>query len=231
MARCKELISSVRLAAALSAVAGCVEVVGYLDCSNVYPGIMTGNTVQVGVTLATQQWDRLALISYAVLAFFIGGLIGSVVRRISPSPSKGLALMVVILLFASIVRRDTSLRVPVELPLLAIAMALQAQAISSFGGVSIQTIVVTNSIVRFADAFTGRYVTWRLARIRKGPRPDLKDVLIPATAWIAYLLAAGTVAAISASFLFPLLIPIAIATWVAFRRPKDPTTRPVNTGV
>jgi uncharacterized membrane protein YoaK (UPF0700 family) len=211
-----ELLVSTRRVMALSAVAGCVEVIGYLDCSSIYPGIMTGNTVQLGLTLATAQWTRLALIAYAVASFFVGGVIASIVRRNLRRPSLELLVMAAILVVASTVRLDASLKVLVELPLLAIAMAMQGEAVSKFGGVSIQTIVVTNSMVKFTDALAGRY----LVRDSKGspvdPRPELPDVLLPGLAWLTYSLAAGAAAMITGAFRFPLLIPAVILVWVAF---------------
>jgi hypothetical protein len=79
------LLAAIRRVIALSTAAGCVEVIGYLDCNSIYPGIypgiMTGHTVQLGLTLATAQWSRVALIGHAAASLFIGGIIASVARR------------------------------------------------------------------------------------------------------------------------------------------------------
>jgi hypothetical protein len=51
------LAVSLRGIASLSIVAGCIEVTRYLDVDGVYPGIMTDNTVQFGLTLAKAYWE------------------------------------------------------------------------------------------------------------------------------------------------------------------------------
>ena len=203
------LAASVRRVVALSAIAGCVEVTGYLDCSSIYPGIMTGNTVQLGLTSATSAWTRFDLIAFAVASFFVGGIIASVIRRHLRQPAFELLIMAAILAVASVVRMDTALRAAVELPLLAIAMAMQGETLSKFGGVSIQTIVVTNSMVKFTDALTGRYL------VRGADVPSLAEVVLPGSAWLTYTLAAGA-GALAASYLrLPLMIPILLLVGVA----------------
>ena len=209
---------------ALSAVAGCVEVIGYMDCGGIYPGIMTGNTVQLGLTSATAQWTRFALIAFAVASFFVGGIIASLIRRHLRRPSLELLIMACVLIVVSVIRREIGWRVPIELPLLAIAMAMQGEAISRFGGISIQTIVVTNNMVKFTDALVGRYVTWRSGT---DPRVALGEVLLPGLAWLCYSIAAGGSALAATHFAFPLLIPamlLILVSWDVLR--KTATTQP-----
>ena len=40
----------------LALLAGFIEVTGYLDLSSIYPGIMTGNNIQLGASLAQHLW-------------------------------------------------------------------------------------------------------------------------------------------------------------------------------
>jgi hypothetical protein len=54
--------------------------------------------------------------------------------------------MAAILAVASIVRFHAPARIPVELPLLALAMAIQGETIDRCGGVSLQTVL--GSIVK-----------------------------------------------------------------------------------
>ena len=203
------LAVSLRRVVALSAVAGCVEVTGYMDCSSIYPGIMTGNTVQLGLTSATSAWTRFDVIAVAVAAFFVGGIVASLIRRHLRQPAFELLVMAAILAVASVIRWNTALRISIELPLLAIAMAMQGETLSKFGGVSIQTIVVTNSMVKFTDALAGRYLA------RGADVPGLDEVLLPGSAWLAYSLAAGAGALAAGYFRLPLMIPILLLVWVA----------------
>jgi uncharacterized membrane protein YoaK (UPF0700 family) len=207
------LAPSLRHVVGLSAAAGCVEVIGYMDCGGIYPGIMTGNTVQLGLTSATAQWTRFDLIAFAVASFFVGGIIASFIRRRLRRPPLELLIMAAVLVVASLVRREIGWRVPIELPLLAIAMAMQGEAIAKFGGISIQTIVVTNNMVKFTDALVGRYMTWRS---EPGPRVALAEVLLPGLAWLCYSIAAGGAALAATHFAFPLLIPAVILILVSW---------------
>lgn len=36
---------------------------------------------------------------------------------------------------------------------------MQCETIARFGGVSLQTLVVTNNIIKFSDAITGRFIS------------------------------------------------------------------------
>jgi uncharacterized membrane protein YoaK (UPF0700 family) len=80
----RSLAGALRRVAALSLVAGYVEIVGYTDVGGIYPGIMTGNAVQLGFALARAQWERFGIIGFAVGLFFVGAVIAS---RIMPSGS------------------------------------------------------------------------------------------------------------------------------------------------
>jgi uncharacterized membrane protein YoaK (UPF0700 family) len=210
------LAASIRHVVGLSAVAGCVEVIGYMDCGGIYPGIMTGNTVQLGLTSVTAQWTRFDLIAFAVASFFVGGVIASLVRRRLRRPAVELLIMAALLVVASVARWNVPARVAIELPLLAIAMAMQGEAISKFGGISIQTIVVTNNMVKFTDALVGRYLTRRGGKATADKRVGLDEVLLPGVAWLAYSIAAGCAALAATRFEFPLLIPAVILLFVGW---------------
>lgn len=201
------LAVSIRRVVALSAVAGYVEVIGYMDFGGIYPGIMTGNTVQLGMALAKIQWARFGLIGFAVGLFFLGGIVASLIKRHLRRPPVELIAMAAILVVAGFMRLHVPLRLSIELPLLALAMAMQGETIAKFGGVSLQTIVVTNNMVKFSDALVGRYLCGpREARLA-GEVPELKEVLMPGLAWLCYSVGAGAGASATAWFQLPLLVP------------------------
>lgn len=203
------LARSVRRVVALALVAGYVEVIGFLDVGGIYPGIMTGNTVQLGLTAARAQWARFGLIGIAVGAFFVGGLLASLIRRRLRRPALELLLMALLLGLASWLRLSTDARIPFELPLLAFAMAVQGETIANFGGLSLQTIVVTNNMVKFTDAIVGRYLPGNGRE--PGAKPvSFKEVLLPGSAWLAYSVGAGGGAIAAAGLQLPLLVPALI---------------------
>jgi uncharacterized membrane protein YoaK (UPF0700 family) len=208
------LAVSLRRVVGLAAVAGYVEVIGFMDVGGIYPGIMTGNTVQLGLTFAKAQWERLGIIGFAVALFFVGGIISSLIKRHLRRPPLELILMAAILIAASAVRLHAPLRIVVELPLLALAMAMQGETIATFGGVSLQTIVVTNNMVKFSDALVGRYLPGPEAR-QSHKVTELKEVLMPGLAWLSYSVGAGAGATAAAWFQLPLLVPAVMLVLIA----------------
>jgi len=195
---------SIRRVVMLTAVCGFVEIIGYSDAGNIYPAIMTGNTVQLGATAAAAQWSRFGLIAYAIGAFFIGCMIASLIRQHLRKPPLELGLMAILLLVAGFVRLHPSLRISVELPILALALGMQGETISRFGAVSLQTLVVTNNMVKFSDSFVGRFL---VSADRRTKRPELAEVILPGLAWLTYSLAAALGAFVAQHVVFPLLVP------------------------
>ncbi|CAN7789866.1 DUF1275 family protein [Caballeronia sp. LjRoot34] len=207
------LAVSLRRVVVLAAVAGYVEVIGFMDVGGIYPGIMTGNTVQLGMTFAKAQWARFGLIAFAVGLFFVGGIISSLIKRHLRRPPLELLVMAGILSVASVVRLHASVRIPVELPLLALAMAMQGETIATFGGVSLQTIVVTNNMVKFSDALVGRYLPGPAGQ-QSLKVPELKEVLMPGLAWLSYSVGAGAGATAAAWLQLPLLVPAVMLVFI-----------------
>jgi uncharacterized membrane protein YoaK (UPF0700 family) len=204
---------NVRRVVALTTVCGFVEVIGYKDAGGIYPAIMTGNTVQLGWSLAQAAWSRFALLAFAIGAFFIGCMIASVIRRHLKRPPLELCIMAVLLVIAGVVRGYPALRVPAELPILALALGMQGETISRFGAVSLQTLVVTNNMVKFSDTFIGRYFGGRRATEK---RPSLADVLLPGLAWLTYSLSAAVGAIMAGLTSEPFIIPVLILVFVTF---------------
>ena len=210
------LTHSLRRVVLLASVAGYVEVIGFLDVGGIYPAIMTGNTVQLGLTAAKAQWAHCGLIGFAVLMFFIGGIIASLIKRHLRQPAIELLIMATLLCVASLVRMSAPSRIPFELPLLAFALAMQGETIARFGGVSLQTIVVTNNMLKFSEALVQRYFVFGKRRTTPENRVPLADVLLPGSAWLSYSVAAGLGALANMYLGFPLLIPaflLALIFW------------------
>jgi len=204
---------SARRVVALTIVCGFVEVIGFRDAGGIYPAIMTGNTVQLGWSLAEAEWTRFALFAWAIGAFFAGCMIASLIRRHLRRPPFELCIMAALLVATGFVRLHPAWRVPVELPMLALALAIQGQTVSRFGGVSLQTLVVTNNMVKFSDAFVGRY--YRRGRgVPAESRPTLAEVLLPALSWLTYSLAAAGGAIVAGLVSQPLLIPAVLLVLV-----------------
>jgi uncharacterized membrane protein YoaK (UPF0700 family) len=214
----------------LALVAGYVDALGFFDLNEIYTAAMTGNTIQLGIAFVREQWAQLAVVGATLGAFFCGALFSSFIRRRLPNAAWVLLIMAPLLLAAQAVRLYAPNPVAIELPLLAAVMATQGETISRFGGVAIQTVVVTNNLLKFADAIVGRYLPnekWSQATRGDAGRTTQADVILPGCAWLAYTVGAGSAALASVSFSLPLIAPAAllVVTTVDFlvTRPLEDT--------
>jgi uncharacterized membrane protein YoaK (UPF0700 family) len=202
----------------LGLVGGYLNAIGFLDLGGLYPAAMTGNTTQLGVALVRLEWSRMLLIGSTVLCFFGGGLVSSYLQRTIVHPAIELLFMIGLVAAAQVVKVALKDPVPWELPLLAFSMALQGETLSRFTGSSLQTIVVTNTLLKFADALVGRLIP-----TGGGKRASTRDVVIPGAAWLSYLVgaAAGVLASMYLAYaLLPsivLLIVLATDVFVSSR--------------
>jgi len=195
----------------LTFVVSVVEVTTYVDVGGIYPGIMTGNTVQLGRAVALHHWANAGSIGTAIGLFFLGCIGASLIKRFLSWPYWGLLIMAAILAVVSFIRLVPDLRLSVELPLIALALGIQGETLAKFGGVSLQTIVVTNNIVKFSEAFTGRYLLKWFGLVRPtDKRPALKEVALPACSWVTYVLSAMVGATIGQVSSLGLLLPVVV---------------------
>ena len=208
------LAQPIARAALLSAAAGFVEIIGYLDFSGLYPGIMTGNTVQFGYAVISRDWTLGASFGLVLALFFCGCLCGAIAKRVMPSRWQMLLAIAAVVAVADLSRHAAALYMRVELPLLALAMAMQGETIASFGGQSIQTIVVTTNIVKCADALIG--VASAAVRRSGEATAALRTAALPGCAWLGY--SGGVVAGALArrDTPHPLLIATLVFAGVAF---------------
>ncbi|WP_395664512.1 YoaK family protein [Methylocella sp.] len=208
--RAPGLCANVRRILALGLVAGYVDAVGFLDLGGVHIAAMTGDTIELGISAARDDRARLVGVAATIAAFFAGGLAAGCLRRRAPCPAVALTVMIGLILSAQLVRSIRPDPVAVELPLLALAMATQGQALSRFGGARVQTVVVTSNLLNFADAAVGRRFAPRAAG---AARPDAAEVVLPACVWLGH--AFGAVGGALAVMRLPLpLIAPALALLV-----------------
>ena len=187
------------VATTLCTIAGFVDAIAYLK-SDVFVANMTGNTVLIGIALARQDWAISAFRIAAVASFFLGAVAGRMLlSAIARRP------WVPLLAEAALVA--AAVAVPTHhwlwTSLLATAMGVQATALTRFGGISINTVVVTGAIARVAEHVAE--VILGTASGKKG-RADALQGGLQAGAWAAY--GAGAVAATwAAGFAAALWLP------------------------
>lgn len=162
--------SKLSLGLALTASAGFVDAIAFLQLGGFYASFMSGNTTQLGTAIAGQPgiqgevliWFPAALI----ILFFSGAFFGTLaVRRFGRWGSLYvMASVVAILLFVSVLRREGALFVQPVL-LLAAAMGAQNAAVQPIGaarlGVTYVTGTLFNAAADLACSLRGETPKWR----------------------------------------------------------------------
>ena len=95
--------------------------------------------------------------------------------------------------------------------ILALAMGLQAAAITRFGGVAVSTVVVTSTLARTAEAALD--YLWPSP---ERPPPSVAKPRLLALTWIGYLAGAIIGALLVSAFAYPLLVPAALLLIIAW---------------
>jgi uncharacterized membrane protein YoaK (UPF0700 family) len=203
----QSLIIPLRRAAVLCLVAGYVDAYGYLALGAVFTANMTGNTVLLGIAGAQLHWARFTTFTITLLAFFFGAVAASaVIRSVGKRPLVLLTVAILLVAAPALNQHQRS-----ELLILTFAMGMQGAALGRFGNVNLNTVVVTGTILRFADELTARL----FSAVGTAPKPPPGSVAIPLAGWLIY----GVGAAIGTWFLalvaYPLLAPAALLVIIA----------------
>jgi uncharacterized membrane protein YoaK (UPF0700 family) len=188
-------------ATTLTVIAGIADAVGYITMGGVFAANMTGNTVLAGIAAAqrnyTDAWHHLA----PLLAFFAGAMLSRLLLRLSHKPTAGLLVEAALLAVVGFLPIDRELAVMI----VAVAMGVQASAITHFGGRAVSTVVVTSTLARTADALLDRL--W--AGEKKQP-PAVTNLPLLGFTWMGYLVGAVAGTLLLAVVPYPLLVPVAL---------------------
>ena len=185
----------------LTFVAGLADAVGYITMGGVFTANMTGNTVLAGIAAAThnylQTWQHLA----PLVAFFLGAMLARLLLRLTRAPTSALLLEAALLAVVGFLPLGTGPSVMI----VAVAMGLQASAITHFAGSAVSTVVVTSTLARTADS-----VLDRLWRGHKADLPIVSNSRILMLTWAGYFAGAVAGALLVPLFPYPLLLPAAL---------------------
>ena len=185
----------------LTVIAGIADAVGYITMGGVFAANMTGNTVLAGIAAAqrnyTDTWHHLA----PLLAFFVGAMLSRLLLRLSHKPTAGLLVEAALLAVVGFLPIDRELAVMI----VAVAMGVQASAITHFGGRAVSTVVVTSTLARTADALLDRLWPGETKQL-----PAVANMPLLGLTWMGYLVGAVTGALLLAVMPYPLLVPVAL---------------------
>ena len=185
----------------LTVIAGIADAVGYITMGGVFAANMTGNTVLAGIAAAqrnyTDAWHHLA----PLLAFFVGAMLSRLLLRLSHKPTIGLLVEAALLAIVGFLTLDREVAVMI----VAVAMGVQASAITHFGGSAVSTVVVTSTLARTADALLDR-----LWSGEKKQLPAVTNLPLLGFTWMGYLVGAVAGTLLLAVMPYPLLVPVAL---------------------
>jgi uncharacterized membrane protein YoaK (UPF0700 family) len=209
----------------LTIIAGLADAVGYVAMGGVFAANMTGNTVLAGLALGDGQLDLAAKRLAPLGTFFLGAMLARLLLRLFHRPAVPLLIEAALLAVIGLlpVGRESALL------LVALAMGLQASAITHFGGTAVSTVVVTSTLARIADAM--------LDRVWPATGRALPGVATPrllALTWIGYLIGAIAGVLLVRAVAWPLLVPAALLLVVTFQmsramrqqKPESPSGEP-----
>lgn len=163
----------------LCLIAGYVDIIGYMELGGVFAANMTGNSVLLVLAAARGEGFRAASYLMTLAAFLGGAIVASFLRRRTGRPVWPLVGAAVLVLVAALVAMPQ----PPQLVILAIAMGLQGAAITRFGPTSLQTVVVTGTMIRLADNLVDQ--------ARSGGGSARSATMLDALAWLTYIAGAA----------------------------------------
>jgi uncharacterized membrane protein YoaK (UPF0700 family) len=190
------------VAAALTLVAGIADAVGYITMDGVFAANMTGNTVLAGIGVAqhdyTRTWHHIA----PLFCFFAGAMFSRLLLRLAHRSAPSLLIEAALLALVDFL----PIAVESKVMIVAVAMGIQASAVTHFAGSAISTVVVTSTLARAAE-----YSVDRVWPGEKRPTvPDVANARLLALTWGGYLAGAMLGAFLVPLFAWPLLLPAAI---------------------
>ena len=226
------------LAILVTWVAGFVDAVGFLSLYRLYTANMSGNSVSVGIQIASGGWAQVFRNGWPVAVFTAGLFIGAMVlewgdrthvrRIVAVALALEAVLLVGFLAAGGSMLQHGEVHAPnfwtfygtVALP--ALAMGIQDATITRIGGLSVRTTHVTGSIVHFAAAGS-EYLFWlhdrTAGRIRRrfgkalrvsARQACFREALMMSGLWISYVVGAACGAGLKTVWeLNALAIPLA----------------------
>jgi uncharacterized membrane protein YoaK (UPF0700 family) len=204
-------MSALLQASLLAAIAGYVDAVGFLRF-DAFAGMITGNTVLLGIALAGKEPSRALYYAAIVLAFLVGVLLSRALLR------AGLRPLLAGLFAAAVIGACAFIVSPWAAPLLAVAMGTQNAAATRFGGVALNTVFLTGNLQKLGEGL--------ITRLWPAPdRPSPGDlppggILILVGVWLSYATGAALAALAYESMSRPLLPAAVLLPLVLLRSPR-----------
>lgn len=190
----------------LAVIAGYADTVGFLRYG-AFAGLMTGNTILLGIEIARQEFDKAGFHAAIIAAFLAGVILSRLMLRAGLPAWGALTATAGLLVLCSFVPdRPAALILP-------LAMGIQNAAANRFNGVALNTVFVTGNIQKIGEGL----LAWIWPP--KDPQAPKSDgVAIFASVWFAYALGALAGAILERLMAHPLWVPAAMLPFIMVRR-------------
>ncbi|MGH6670864.1 MAG: YoaK family protein [Xanthobacteraceae bacterium] len=183
--------------ALLCLVGGSADAIAFLRYGT-FVGAMTGNTVLLGIDVAAGHFEK-AVYHLAIIAAFL-------VAVILTRTALDYRLSVLVPLGLTAIMLGTSGLIASQwgAALSAAALGMQNAAVRRIGGVSVNTVFITGDLVRLGVAVP-----------EAGAPGQHPEVVLLATAWIAYAIGAIVGGVALHLIFYPMILPAALAALAA----------------
>jgi uncharacterized membrane protein YoaK (UPF0700 family) len=196
----------------LALIAGYADTIGYIRYE-AFAGLMTGNTIFLGVELATGKLGPAAFHAGIIAIFLAGVVVSRALMRLGLEAWHALTLTSLLLVGCGFASHDWGAL------LLALAMGMQNSAANRFNGVALNTVFVTGNLQKLGEGL----VAWIWHHTHGHPHAS-DGVAIFAFVWFAYAVGAASGAFAHAALTYPLLLPAAILPFIMVA-PRSPLAR------
>lgn len=167
----------------LAIIAGYADTIGYLHL-NAFAGLMTGNTIFMGIELATSKYSQAASHAVIILMFLIGVILGRLMIRMGAKVWLALTFTSILLVICSFAGTFWGAL------LLALGMGIQNPAANRFAGITLNHVFITGNLQKLGEELA----SWIWPASGKQMK---RESIIFALAWLGYAIgaAAGALAA------------------------------------
>lgn len=190
---------------AMTASGAIIEVICFADSGHLYAGIMTGNTIQLGLNIWSKNWMAIFPLVWVISFFVFGCVIGQIIKikfsKINIIVSHFTILLLICISSMSHFHKENL--IIYEVPLLSLSIAIQAINFSAFDGVNLQTIVTTNNIVKFISGIVSK-VMLKDKEIKK------ESIYLPGICWLTFIFSSLIGGYFYDFYKIPLILPIII---------------------
>src|SRR4051794_5436710 len=132
----------------LAIIAGYADTIGYLHL-NAFAGLMTGNTILMGIELATAKYRQAAFHGAIIAMFLFGVIFGRIIVRAGLEVFRALLVTSGLLIVSSLSDKFWGAL------LLALGMGIQNSAANRFGGITLNHVFITGNLQKIGEEFGG----------------------------------------------------------------------------